>query len=136
VVSGLFGGRVTAAAVKGCDRKADSCVPKNVGQQRRASGMPLAATVKSQMLRLLRRSKSTREQPARSSSSSGCRKGKASGEHAMVITNKRLSAHVDCPPPSNKAVGSRHAETRKQKEDGYRPSSRARRHSRSQVVRC
>jgi hypothetical protein len=133
VVSSLFDGQVTAAAIKAWNRKVDSSVSKNSNNQHHASEMPLAATVKSQMLRLLRRSKSTSGPPARSNR----KKGKGSGEHAMVITNKRFSVHVDSPPSSNNAVvatvASKHVETRKHRESG-RHSSEARRHSRSQVV--
>lgn len=169
VVSSLFGKKVTAAATtSSTNRTVDSSVSKNsnskehharVPQGKVAEEMPLAATVKSQMLRLLRRSKSTRaprcESPARNS------RKKGGGDTAMVIPNKRVSVLVDCPPaPSNGMVtivepyamalgaavtavssGSKHETTKKQasntsqraREAGHRSSSQARRH-RSQVM--
>ena len=124
--------------------------------------MPLAATVKSQMLRLLRRSKSTRGPPSGSSKSSSRKNG--GGDTAMVIPNKRYSVLVDSPPSPNNGVvpivepytmalgspvavttpggGSKHVEstrklvsnnTQRARENNHRSSSQARRH-RSQVI--
>jgi hypothetical protein len=118
--------------------------------------MPLAATVKSQMLRFLRRNKNTRaarcESPARSS------RKKGGGDTAMVIPNKRVSVLVDSQSAHNNGMvtvaepyamalgaavavkaassGSKHETTKKQassttqraKEGGHRSSSQARRH--------
>jgi hypothetical protein len=171
VVSSLFGSRVTAAAtISSTSRKLDSSVSKyGNGKQHHAripegkvvEEMPLAATVKSQMLRFLRRNKNTRaarcESPARSS------RKKGGGDTAMVIPNKRVSVLVDSPSAHNNGMvtvaepyamalgaavavkaassGSKHETTKKQassttqraKEGGHRSSSQARRH-RTQVM--
>ncbi|KDR15592.1 hypothetical protein L798_10537 [Zootermopsis nevadensis] len=123
VVSSLFGGQLTAAAVKAWNRK----VNKSSVSRRLEPEMPLAATVKSQMLRLLRRSKSSRVPQTQSDR----KRGKCGEEYAMVVSNKRFSAHVDSSPSSNKAVAYKHAETRKLREG--RSSLQARRRTRSQV---
>jgi hypothetical protein len=165
VLSGLFGSRVTAAvATSRTSRKPDSSVPKHGNSKQHAripegkavEEMPFAATVKSQMLRFLRRSKNTRaascESPARNS------RKKGGGDTAMVIPNKRVSVLVDSPSAHNNGMvtvmepyamalgaavavkaassGSKHETTKKQasstsqraKEGGHRSSSQARRH--------
>jgi hypothetical protein len=173
VVSSLFGSRVTAAHTNASsNRKLDSCASKNssrrghharIPQGKASEEMPLAATVKSQMLRFLRRNKNTRaarcESPARSS------RKKGGGDTAMVIPNKRVSVLVDSPSAlSNGMVtivepyamalgtavavkaassGSKQETTKKQasgtsqraKEGSHRSSAQARRH-RSQVTQC
>lgn len=70
-------------------------------------GMPLAATLKSQMLRLLRRSKSTRS------------------NQAMVIPNKRYSAVI----PESPAVIVERAREREASRNRSYSHSQARRHS-------
>lgn len=128
VVSSLFGGQVTAAVVIKA-RKVDSPVPKNGRHQHHPASdkgvgdMPLAATVKSQMLRLLRRSKSSRgATPVR-----GSRKDARKALEAK--TNKRFSLGVDPVPTSGKGVltagargDSKHMETRI-RSGGWRHSS-------------
>lgn len=71
------------------------------------AGMPLAATLKSQMLRLLRRSKSTRS------------------NQAMVIPNKRYSAVI----PESPAVIVERAREREASRNRSYSHSQARRHS-------
>ena len=172
-MSSLVGSRFSSATIKdtNTDSKSEgeNSTPKNKNNQhhhaRVPSGkgvgeMPLAATVKSQMLRLLRRSKSTRGPPSGSSRSSRKNGG---GDTAMVIPNKRYSVLVDSPSSPNNGVvplvepytmalgspvavttpsgGSKHVEpsrkqvnnTQRARESNHRSSSQARRH-RSQVI--
>jgi hypothetical protein len=169
-VSSFFGSKVTAAAAIKATTTSTNCtvessISKNSGSQhhhaRVSSGkgvgeMPLAATVKSQMLRFLRRSKSTRGSSGGSSARSSRKKGGA--ETAMVIPNKRFSVLVDSPSSNNGMVtiaepytmalgaavavtasstGSKHVETTKKqapnnsqrpRDGGHRSSSQTRRH--------
>lgn len=94
VVSTVTGNKVTAAAAIRATHPAhlqDNIYPNSPGGK--VSEMPLAATVKNQMLKLLRRSKSTR-------SSSHHR------EKDMVIPNKRYSvlANIQQSTPNGHAV--------------------------------
>ena len=165
VVSSLFGRKVTAAATiqaatSGTDRKPDGVILKNVVWHHArvpsgngASEMPLAARVKSRMLRLLRRSESSRGTEGGSSSRSGRKRG--GGETSTVIPNTRFSVLVDSPSATRRMVtvmepytmalgtagvavtpsgsGCKHAETTKRQtsiawhKDSCRSSSRARR---------
>jgi hypothetical protein len=116
VVSSLLGRKVAAAAAikdasSGTDRKADGLISKNSNNRRpharvpsgKAAGeMPLAATVRSRMLRLLRRSKSTRGPEGESSARSSRKKG--DGDTFTVIRNTRCSNLVDSPPSTRRMV--------------------------------
>jgi hypothetical protein len=163
-VSSLFGNKVTAAAAikaatSGADRKVDGLISKNSNKRHHharvqsgkgAGEMPLAATVKSQMLRLLRRSKSTRG-PQGGSAARGSRK-KGDGDASTVIPNTRFSVLVDSPSATRRMVtivdpytmtlgaagvataasssGAKHAVTTKRQtsnKESCRSSSRARR---------
>ncbi|KAJ9584779.1 hypothetical protein L9F63_020867, partial [Diploptera punctata] len=177
VVSSLVGSKfIEAATIKGISTNTisggENSTSKNNNNQhhhaRVPSGkgvgeMPLAATVKSQMLRLLRRSKSTRGHQSGSSRSSSRKNG--GGDTAMVIPNKRYSVLVDSSPsPNNEVVpvvepytmalgspvavttpsnGSKHVDssrkqtpnnTHRARESNHRSSSQARRH-RTQIVK-
>jgi len=163
VVSKLFGSKGSAAttskaATLGAVRKADGVIPKNSRHHRarvpsgKGTGeMPLAATVKSRMLRFLRRSTSTREPQGGSSARSSRKKG--GGDTSTVIPNTRLSVLVDSPSATRRMVtivepytvalgtagvavtasssASKHAVTTKRhtsNKEGYLSASRARRH--------
>lgn len=170
MVSSLFGSKGTAAAVSraatsAADRKADGVIPKNSNSQHHharvpsgkgAGEMPLAKTVKSQMLRLLRRSKSTRGPQGGSSAQSSRKKG--GGDSSTVIPNTRLSVLVDSPSATRRMVtivepytmalgaagvavtasssGSKHVTTKRHtsNKEVYHPSSRARRHKAQVLV--
>jgi hypothetical protein len=165
VVSNLFGRKGTAATTSkaarlGAVRKVDGVIPKNSNSRhhraRVPSGkgegdMPLAATVKSRMLRFLRRSTSTRGPQGGSSARSSRKKG--GGDTSTVIPNTRFSILVDSPSATRRMVtlvepytmalgragvavtasssGSKHAVTTKRhtsNKEGYLSASRARRH--------
>ena len=163
MVSNLFGSKGTGAtaskaATLGAVRKADGVIPKNDSRHHRArvpSGkgageMPLAATVKSRMLRFLRRSTSTRGPQGGSSAPSSRKKG--GGDTSTVIPNTRLSVLVDSPSATRRMVtivepytmalgtagvavtasssASKHAVTKRHasNKEGYLSASRARRH--------
>lgn len=110
VVSGVGGSKLTAS--------------KHNTQSNSNAGMPLAATVKAQMLRLLRRSKSTRS--------------------AMVIPNKRYSespAVIVEPYPMalGTTVPAPPSEVRRPRESSssrHRSHSQARRQSRQVMCLC
>lgn len=163
-MSNLFGSKGTAstsskAATLGAIRKADGAIPKNSNSRhhrapmpsRKGPGeMPLAATVKSRMLRFLRRSTSTRGLKGGSSARSSRKKG--GGDTSTVIPNTRLSVLVDSPSATRRMVtivkryimalgtarvgvtasssASKHAVTTKRhtSNKGYLPAFRARRH--------
>lgn len=165
MVSNLFGSKGTAAtaskaATLGAVHKADGAIPKNsnsrhhrarVPSGKGAGEMPLAATVKSRMLRFLRRSTSTRGPQSGSSSRSSRKKG--GGDTSTVIPNTRFSILVDSPSATRRMVtiaephtmalgtagvavtasssGSKHAVTTKRQtsnKEAYLSASRTRRH--------
>ena len=165
MVSNLFGSKGTAAtaskaATLGAVRKADGVIPKNsnsrhhrarVSSGKGAGEMPLAAKVKSRMLRFLRRSTSSRGPQSGSSARSSRKKG--GGDTSTVIPNTRFSVLVDSPSATRRMVtivepytmalgtagvavtasssGSKHAVTTKRhtsNKEGYLSASRARRH--------